>query len=90
MPSGYERLEGDASHICRPPNWYRRWRDNVRVGAIWKCSCGTRYEFLPALLTFRMAGVYCPGGQYAPWWKIFPELKPPPKPPFMQRRIDNA
>ena len=30
-------------HECFPPN---RSRDELRIGAIWKCECGTLFELL--------------------------------------------
>ena len=78
-PNGaYERLSGDqpTPHRCRPPGWWRRWRDGVKGGAIWRCSCGVRYEFRPWEIVYPSVGR--PGSDHHPWWRLF-EMGPPPK-----------
>jgi hypothetical protein len=79
----YERKEGPYRHRCNPPGWWRRWRDGVRPGAIWRCACGERYEFRP-WEPYRK-GVGRPGqpwpGQpgFPHWWHLF-EVGQPPAP----------
>ena len=73
-PGGtYERLAGPpdpSSHRCRPPGWWRRRQDGVKSGAIWRCDCGKRYEFLPERRV--LVNVGQPGARFAPWWPAIP------------------
>jgi hypothetical protein len=75
----YESKGGPPAHRCRPPGWWRRWRDGVRPGAIWRCACGERYEFRPGELVYR--SMYQAGQELAPWWHLFdaPAHPPPPR-----------
>lgn len=84
----YERLGVDLAtpHRCRPPGWWQRWRDGVKAGAIWRCSCGARYEFRP-WEPYRK-GVNRPGRPrphqpgFPYWWRITETGgKPPPARP---------
>ena len=67
----YERKSGDPGvpHRCRPPGRWRRWRDGVKAGAIWQCSCGKRYEFRPWEIMY--PSVERPGSDLHPWWRLF-------------------
>jgi hypothetical protein len=79
MTGGYERLSGPPAaedHSCHPPGWWRRWRDGVRPGAVWRCECGLRYEFRPERIVTPHIGR--PGQKHAPWWLIYDEMSPPP------------
>jgi hypothetical protein len=74
----YERLSGNGPpHRCRLPGWWRRWRDGVKPGAIWRCSCGLRYEYRPWEVVY--VHLIRPGQDTAPWWPLI-EMGPPPKP----------
>jgi hypothetical protein len=70
MTGEYERLAGSASalHRCAPPGWWRRWRDGVEAGAVWRCGCGRRYEYRPWEIMYLNVGR--PGSDHHPWWLI--------------------
>src|ERR1700716_2025048 len=74
--SRYERREGPPTHSCQPPGWWRRWRDGVRDGAIWRCACGERFEFRPGRMVTH--GIHQYGQEQAPWWHIFDAASHPP------------
>lgn len=77
----YERKSGEPGtpHRCNPPGWWRRWRDGVKAGAIWQCSCGERYEFRPREVIRK--GQHRPGQRFHPWWRIIETGGPPPPRP---------
>jgi hypothetical protein len=88
--SRYERKESRAPHVCRPPGRWRRWRDGVKGGAIWRCECGERFEFRPwerYVPSIGRPGQPRPGQPGFPyWWRII-EMGPPPSPaPARPRR----
>jgi hypothetical protein len=30
-------------HRCTPPGWWRRWRDDLGPGTVWRCECGREW-----------------------------------------------
>jgi hypothetical protein len=48
MNGEYEKIENEPDprpHRCQTPGWFRRWRDGVGFGTIWRCECGRRFEW---------------------------------------------
>lgn len=42
---GYIELVSRDRHRCKPPGIWRRWRDGVDYGTVWRCECGRDWEW---------------------------------------------
>ncbi len=46
MSGTYEKIDNQPSkHECTPPGFWSRWWHRVGIGTIWRCECGSRWEW---------------------------------------------